>query len=127
MIHPIIKLIATRPDLLAEHAAGYGALVAAQAGEAVQQWRRNALLVVVGVVCGTAGLGLGGMALLLAAALPADGMPAAWMLWVVPLVPIGVAAACFAVLRSQPDAWSTDSLREQIAADAALWRELHPR
>jgi hypothetical protein len=127
MIHPIIKLIATRPDLLAEHAAGYGALVAAQAEEAVQQWRRNALLVAVGGVCAVVGIGLAGAALLLAAAIPAAEMPAPWALWVVPLVPLGGAGACLLWLKAQPAAWSVQALREQFAADAALWREVNPR
>jgi hypothetical protein len=127
MIHPIIKLIATRPDLLAEHAAGYGALVAAQAEEAVQQWRRNAILVAVGAVCGIAGVGLAGVALLIAAAIPVAEMPAPWALWVVPLVPLAGAAGCLLVLKGQPAAWSAQTLREQFAADAALWREINPR
>jgi len=127
MIHPVIKLIATRPDLLAEHAAGYGALVAAQAEEAVQQWRRNAVLVAVGVVCSIAGVGLAGVALLFAAAIPAAQMPASWALWMVPLVPLAGAAGCVLMLKAQPAAWSAQSLREQFAADAALWREINPQ
>lgn len=127
MIHPIVKLLVTRPDLVAEHAAGYGALVAAQAEEAVLQWRRNAVLVAVGVVCGVVGIGLAGVALLFAAAIPPDGMPAPWALWVVPLVPLTAAAGCALMLKSQPSAWSSQTLREQFAADAALWREINPR
>jgi hypothetical protein len=127
MIHPVIKLIATRPDLLAEHAVGYGALFAAQAGEAAAQLRRNIVYAIVAMVCGGVGVGFAGTALLLVAALPLDGMPAPWALIVIPIVPLGIAAGCLFALKSQPAAWSMDSIKEQLDADRAMWREVTAR
>jgi len=67
------------------------------------------------------------VALLFAAAIPHADMPAPWALWLIPLVPLAGAAGCVLMLRSQPSGWSSQTLREQFAADAALWREINPR
>jgi hypothetical protein len=127
MIHPVIKLIATRPDLLAEHAVGYGALFAAQAGEAAQQMRRNLAYVIIAAVCGGVGIGFAGTALLLVAALPLSSMPAAWAMLVIPLVPLAVAVGCLVALKSQPQAWSMDAIKEQFAADRAMFQEVNAK
>jgi hypothetical protein len=127
MIHPLFKLVVTRPELLADHVAAYGHLVAVQASEAAVQLRVRALLlggVLIG--CGV-GLGLGGIALLLAAALPTSQMPMPWLLAAVPLLPLAAAGVCAIVLQRRPEAWSLQTLREQFAADAALLQEAGDR
>lgn len=123
MIHPLFKLVATRPELLADHLAGYGQLVAVQASEAAAQLRIRALLLGGAVVGGAVGLGLGGIALLLAAAIPVSQMPMPWLLVALPLLPLLVAAVCVVMLMRRPEAWSLQPLREQLAADAALLAE----
>lgn len=124
MIHPLIKLIASRPELLVHHAAGYGQLFAVQAEEAALQLRLRAVLAAVAVVCAGAGIGLGGVALLLLAAVSLAEMPHPWLLLLVPLAPLAVAAGCGAVLFKKPPAWSLDKLREQMAADVAMLHEV---
>lgn len=123
MIHPLFKLIATRPELLAHHLMGYGQLVSVQAAEAAAQLRIRALLLGGVLVAGSLGLIFAGMALLLVAALPLHQMPMSWMLAAVPLVPLAVAAACAYALQRRPEAWSLKVLKEQLAADAALLQE----
>ncbi len=122
MIHPLIQLLATRPELLAEHVGGYGGLVAAQATQAVAQLRRRAWLAG-GLLVGLSGaVGLGGVALLLWGALPLAQMPMPALLWAVPLAPLLVAAGCAWALNQRPMAWGLQILGEQLAADAALLR-----
>ncbi len=121
MIHPLIKVLATRPELMAEHLAGYGELVAAQAGQAaallrVRAWLAAGLLVGLG-----AGVGLGGVALMLWAAVPLSAMPMPALLIAVPLLPLVVAGLCVWAL-SRPMSWGLEALAEQISADAALLR-----
>ena len=124
MFHPLIRLLATRPDLLAHHLAGYGQLVAAQMGQASGLLRNRALLLA-GLALGLLlGLGLAGVAGLLAAALPWSAMPAAWALVAVPALPLALAAACGLALQRQPQVWSGELLRQQMAADAALLHEV---
>ena len=124
MFHPLIRLLATRPELLAHHLSGYGQLVAAQMGQASGLLRNRALLLA-GLALGLMlGLGLAGVAGLLAAALPWSAMPAPWALAAVPALPLALAAGCGLALQRQPQLWSSELLREQMAADAALLHEV---
>jgi fatty acid desaturase len=123
MIHPMLKIVASRPELLAEHLAAYGQLVAVQARAAAGQWRRRALLCTVATVAAALGFGLAGVALLLLAAVPLTAMPMPWLLLVVPLVPLTLAAACALQLQRLDEPSALAPLRDQFAADAALLRE----
>jgi hypothetical protein len=123
MFHPVVQLLASRPDLLVDHLAAYAPLMAAQAGEATSHWRRQALLVAVQGVGVIAGVGLGGAALLLLAVVPVAQMPMPWLLVAVPLAPLAVAAVCALLQRWQPPHGAFALLREQLSADAELLRQ----
>lgn len=124
MFHPLIRMLATRPELLAQHLSGYAQLVSAQLGEAGDLLQSRAMLLA-GVAGGLLlGLCLAGVAGLLAAALPLTAMPAPWLLAAVPALPLGLAAGCAWALRRQPQVWSGALLREQLAADAALLHDV---
>jgi uncharacterized membrane protein YqjE len=123
MQHPLLHLIATRPQLLAEHAEAYAGLWAVEAGQAAEVWRRRALfgaLAVCGV--GVAAV-LAGVALMLWLVTPAAQLQAAWPLVVIPLVPLLAAAACLAAVRRRAADASFATLREQLRADLAVLRE----
>ena len=123
MFHPLIRTIASRPDLLVAHLGGYAELVGAQADDALAALRTRAVLLV-GLAGGLLlGLGLAGTAGLLAAVVRLELMPAPWLLLAIPALPLALAAGCWLALRRQPPAWTADLLREQLAADAALLRE----
>lgn len=123
LFHPLFRLLASRPQLVVDHLAGYSQLVSAQAQGAWRglQWR--ALLAVVAAFCLMLAVAFGGVALLLLAAVPPERMNLPWLLWVVPLVPLAVAVAAWAGLRSKATEWSLEPLRSQLASDAALLRE----
>lgn len=123
MLHPLIRLLATRPHLLAEHLGGYAHLLRVQAEEALVLTRVRAVLLA-GLAAGAViGTGLAGVAVMLLAVVPLAQMPAPWVLAVAPALPLAGAAACWLMLRCQPPALSLDLLRDQLAADAALLRE----
>lgn len=124
MFHPLIRMLATRPELLAQHLSGYAQLMGAQLGVAGSLLQERVLLL--GGLAGglLLGLGLAGVAGLLAAALPMAAMPAPWLLAGVPALPLALAGGCAWALRRQPQVWSGALLREQIAADAALLHEV---
>ncbi len=123
-MHPLFHLIASRPQLLADHAEAYAALVAVEIDQVSARWTRTTLLHAL-ALCGlSVALALAGVALMLWAALPALPAQAAWALIVVPLLPLAAAAGCLvAAQRSGPhDAFA--DLRQQVKADIAMLREV---
>lgn len=123
MFHPLIRLLASKPHLVAHHLGGYVALASAQAEEAARSLQGR-LLWSAGAVAGLCGGALlAGVSLLLMAAVPLAGMPAPWLLLVAPGVPLLAGALCWVQAHRQPLAWSLAPMREQFAADVALIAE----
>jgi hypothetical protein len=123
MIHPVYKLLAARPELLAQHLGGYAQLARTQAAEALLAARQRLLLLGVCLASGLLGLGLAGVAALLAAALPWPGMPAPWLLAALPGLLMLIALAAGWSFVHQPPTWTWDELQAQAAQDLALLRE----
>lgn len=112
MIHPLFQTLAMRPELLVQHLGAYAQLALVEASETTERLRLRALLVALLTVCAALGLGLGDMALLLLGAMPLAQMPAAWVLAVVPAVPLLLALGCSIRLRQSEFSFSFDLLRE---------------
>lgn len=123
MVHPMLKTLATRPELMAEHFGAYAELAAAEASEAALLWRGRVLWAVATGAFVLMALMLGGISLLLLGALPREAMPAPWLLALVPLLALALAAGCWVTLRSRPAAEPFAQLRQQMALDAALLAE----
>ena len=123
MFHPLVKLVATQPQLVAHHLGAYAHLASAQASDALLALRGRAVLGAAAGALFVLGLLLAGVALLLAAVTPMTQMPAPWLLAAAPAVPLLGAVAAWWAMRRRPWAWSLDPLREQLAADAALLSE----
>lgn len=124
MIHPLFLLIATRPQLLADHAEAYAELVATEVGHVSAAWKRRALLYAVALGCLAVGAVLAGVALMLWAVIPVASMQAPWVLIVAPLLPVAVAVGCLLAARSPGDSSGFDSIRQQMKADLAMLREV---
>jgi uncharacterized membrane protein YqjE len=123
VLHPLIRLLATRPHLLAEHLGGYAHLLSVQVDDALALAKVRTVLVA-GLAAGAViGTGLAGVAVMLLAVIPVDQMPAPWALVVAPALPIIGASLCWWLLLRQPQLLSLDVLRDQLAADAALLHE----
>jgi hypothetical protein len=124
MIHPIFRLIASQPQLLADHVEAYSELMAEDLGTASQAWRRRTMLH--GICFGLAivAVMLAGMALLLWGTLPMAAMPAPWVLWAVPGSVAALAAWAGISARAPQEHSSFQSVRAQLAADAAMLREV---
>lgn len=120
MFHPLIKLLAAKPHLLAHHAGAYAELAVLQAGEALRLVRQRTLLATCAAGAGLLGLGLAGVALLLLAVVPVAQMPAPWLLVAAPLLPLATAAVLWQRLHSTPLVLPFEPLQAQWAADAQL-------
>ena len=122
-MHPLLNVIATRPQLLAEHAQAYAELLAAELPRATAAWKRQALLNGLAWLGLLATLLLGGVALMLWAALPAAAMPAAWLLIAVPLLPAVGAILCLIAAPSGVERKLLGDLCQQLGADAKMLHE----
>ena len=123
MFHPLLKTLATRPHLLIDHLGGYADLVTAQTTEALKALRSRAVLVVcLGLALMIAAL-LSGVALLLLALMPIERMAQPWLLLLVPAVPWLLVLVFGLKLKAQPAMRHFEPVREQFAADAALFKE----
>ena len=123
MMHPLFHLIATRPQLLADHAEAYAALVAAEAPRIAAAWKRTALLNVLALCSLALGLALTGVALMLWAAMPEAAMRAPWVLLAVPLLPLAAALALGVAAQRGSEHEALDHLRQQVMADIVMLRD----
>ncbi len=123
MLHPLLQLIATQPQLLAEHAEAYAEMVAAQIGTVSAVWKRRAMLNAVALCCLSVAAGLAGVALMLWAVIPPADIQAPWALLAGPLLPAAAAAACLVAARAGDTVGSFDALRQQLRADILMLRE----
>lgn len=123
MRHPLLQLIATRPQLLAEHAEAYAELLAADLDALSGSWRRRAMLLVVALCLLVTALVLSGVAILLWATLPAGQLQAPWALWTVPLLPLAAALGCMRAARPPAVGGGFDNAGRQLQADLAMLRE----
>jgi cytochrome bd-type quinol oxidase subunit 2 len=124
MIHPLFHLIATRPQLLAEHAQAYAELVGAEISQVSAAWKRRAILLAAALCCVGVAAVLAGVALMLWAVVAEGEIRAPWALIVAPLVPLAVALACLLAARSDDEREAMASLRQQVSADMAMLREV---
>lgn len=121
-MHPLFRIIATEPALVADHLQAYGELMADEALGTVARWRRAALLQLAALACAAVALTLAGVAAMLWVATAATAPSLAWVLVAVPSVPAVVAWICHRAAGMVLSSADPSVLRDQWAADAALLR-----
>ena len=123
MLTPLFRLMATRPQLLAEHAEAYGELALLEFRAASAQWQRRARLKALGWCGLVVALLLAGVAGLLASTLPIASMAAPWALLAIPLLPAVAGVACLLAAGPTSQTGNFHLLRQQLEADRRLLRE----
>ena len=123
MFHPLLRLMASQPELVAEHLAGYAALAQAEADQARRGFQARLGLMVLAGLGLLLGLGLAGAALLLLGAVPLAQMPRPWLLWLVPLLPLLAGLACLVAARQIQPHDMLSRLQAQWREDLALLRD----
>lgn len=124
MIHPLLRLAATEPQLLGDHVEAYAALVGEEVSKVSTSLITRLALYGAALCLLAVGLALVGVALLFCAALPSADFPAPWAMFVVPLTPFVIAAACVIFARSKPTGNAFAMLKKQLDADMAMLREV---
>ena len=123
MIHPLLRLVATQPHLLADHAEAYAGLVSAEIARTAAGVKLRVLVMVVALCLVGVAAVLTGVALMLWAVVPTANMPAPWALVAAPAVPAVIAVVCVLIgQRKSADTFA--ELKQQIAADLVMLREV---
>ena len=124
MIHPLLHLIATKPQLLGDHVEAYAELVGAEVGKTSKMWISRVVFYAIALFLLSAGLIFTGVALMLWAVVPSDNMNSPWLLIVVPLVPLIAGGFCIMKARAHPDQTPFETIKQQLNADMAMLREV---
>jgi hypothetical protein len=122
-VHPLLRLVATEPQVLTEHAAAYAALIHEEASRVSAQWLRKSGLYLVAGVLGMIAAILGGVAALLYVGLPGVAANGGWQFWAIPALPLVVALVFVGVARALPVEEAFATVKEQMDADRAMLRE----
>lgn len=120
MIHPLVRLIATEPQLLAEHVGAYASLINEEAHHVQRRWVARILLSALALCCVGIAAVLTGVALMLWAVTPGLSSEAQWALGAAPAVPAVVALIAGLVARRPAAEKAFASIREQVAADLRM-------
>jgi cytochrome bd-type quinol oxidase subunit 2 len=123
MMHPLLHLILTQPQLLADHVEAYAELLGSELVNASTAWKKRAILISVALCCLGVAAVLAGVALMLWAVIPASHIQAPWALVAAPLLPMATAMWCLMAVRKQDRTGAFDNLRRQMSADMMMWRE----
>lgn len=120
MIHPVFRLAAAQPMLVANHLGAYAELASEELTTSVNALRRRLLWLLVCTLCLSIAAVLAGVALLLWASLPTVGARALWVFMVTPLLPtvLGLLAWWRAGQHTSGSAFPL--LRGQLTEDAGL-------
>jgi hypothetical protein len=124
MTHPLVYLLAQRPQMLAVHAQAYADLLRLDAGLALQQARKRAVLYITALCMATVATMLTGVAAMLWKTLPAAPMDWPPVMVVTPSVAWILALLLWWAARSVSVTPALTEFKRQISADVALFREL---
>ncbi|MDQ2734351.1 MAG: hypothetical protein M3Y55_05030 [Pseudomonadota bacterium] len=124
MIHPLLKLIATEPQVLGDHVEAYAELVGDEVKKTSTAWAMRLGLYAAAACLGGVGLVFAGVAVMLWASLPPSGFQASWVLVAVPVLTLAVALVCALLANRSPMENAFDNLKKQLSADMAMLREV---
>lgn len=128
MFNPWFELLATRPQMLAEHAAAWAELLAAESAEALSGWRRRLVLQLAAALSAVMGVALAAVALMLWAVTPAAQLNQPWsgaLLLLVPLAVLALALGFWLAARRSADEGNRARLQRlasQWQADVSLMK-----
>lgn len=120
MIHPLVRLLASEPHLVAEHVGAYAALIESEAKDVQRRWTLRLALSIVALVCLVIAAMLTGVALMLWAVTPGLSTGAQWMLVIAPAVPAVVAIAAGVVAKRPSAERAFAGIQAQIKSDIQM-------
>jgi len=124
MIHPLLRLIATEPQILGDHVEAYAELVGDEVKKTSSAWSLRIALYLAALALGCVALVLAGVAVMLWATLPPSGFQVPWLLVAVPAAGFVAAIVCVLLARRNPVENAFDNVKKQLSADMAMLREV---
>ncbi|MDI1257972.1 hypothetical protein [Aquabacterium sp.] len=126
MMRPLLRLMATEPELLSEHLQSYAELLGEEVDSFQGQFKRHWIMFTVLALLATVTLILSGVGLMLWLITPSAQLQQLQVPWALWLVPLGMAALCAAIaviMKQEERTPGFKALRQQIAADVAMLKE----
>jgi hypothetical protein len=123
-VRRLLHLLLSQPELVAEHAHAYAELAIADARAASKTTQNAALWSAAFLCCASVTVVLAGGGLMIWAAIPEGAIRAPWVLLATPLVPLVAAIVCLIGLKSKGAVPAFAKVRQQIAADVQMLREV---
>jgi hypothetical protein len=120
-MNPLLALLATRPQLLLDHAQAYAALFNEEFTLASAAWRRRVLLQAAAFCSLSVAAVLAGVATMLWCTTTAPAS-ALWFLITIPIAPLLLALVCVLLARQSAPSASFANMSRQINADLAMLR-----
>lgn len=120
MIHPLVRLLASEPHLVAEHVGAYAALIESEAKDVQRRWVLRLAVSIVALVCLVIAAMLTGVALMLWAVTPGLSTGAQWMLVIAPAVPAVVAIGAGVVAKRPSAERAFAGIQAQIKSDMQM-------
>jgi uncharacterized membrane protein YqjE len=124
MIHPLLTLIAMKPQLLGDHVEAYAELVGAEVGKTSKLWTMRAVYGIAAAFLLATFVTFTGVAVMLWAVVPTDSMNIPWLLVVVPLVPLVGGIFCIVRAKAHPAQSAFQTVKDQLSADLQMLREV---
>lgn len=123
MVHPIISVLITKPELVMEHVAGYASLMRDEASSVGLEVARRAVAWGVTLFAALVFLILAGVAVMLASVQDQFS----WAFVLVPAIPLGISIIGFTVARKRLPEKAFSELKAQLDADAQALRAIGAR
>jgi len=123
MLHPIISVLVTKPELVMEHMAGYASLMREEASTVGREVAKRAVAWGVTLFCLLVFLILAGVAAMLAAV--RDQFH--WAFVIVPAIALALAAIGYSMARKPLPEKAFTELKAQLDADAKALRAIGAR
>lgn len=122
-MNPLLRLIATQPNLIVKHMESYARMFGAEVSSSTAAIKRRVFVGGAALLLFLLGLIFAGVALILWAGLPQVRSETSWLLLAVPGLPLALSVLFFMLLKSDSRPVALNKLKAQVKADVALLHE----
>jgi uncharacterized membrane protein YqjE len=122
-MNPLLRLIATQPNLIVKHMESYARMFGAEVSSSTAAIKRRVFVGGAALLFLLLGFIFAGVALILWAGLPQVRSETSWLLLAVPGLPLALSILFFVLLKSDSRPVAMNKLKAQVKADVALLHE----